>query len=75
MLRTYRLISADSHVNPSPTFWRDYLPDRFRDAAPRLEQTDEGDFIVFEGQRRKFTIIGSLAGKRPEELYRVGGSR
>jgi predicted TIM-barrel fold metal-dependent hydrolase len=68
----YRIISADSHVNPLPTFWREYLPERFRDAAPRLEQTDEGDFIVFEGQRAPFSILGALAGKKVED-YKVTG--
>ena len=37
------LISADSHVVPLPTFWRDYLPARLRDRAPVVESTDEGD--------------------------------
>src|SRR5438094_307226 len=54
MATNYRIISADSHVNPPPTFWREYLPERFKDAAPRLEDTDEGDFVVFEGQRSPF---------------------
>ncbi len=75
MPRTNRLFSADSHVNPLPTFWRDYLRDRSRDTPPRVEETDEGDLIVLKWQRRKFTIIRSLARKRPEKLYRVGGSR
>jgi hypothetical protein len=47
----YHLISADSHVNPPPTMWRDYLSAGFRDRAPRLESTDEGDFQLFEGRR------------------------
>jgi len=30
------LVSADSHVVPLPTFWRDYLPAALRDRAPRV---------------------------------------
>jgi predicted TIM-barrel fold metal-dependent hydrolase len=61
------LISADSHVNPRPTIWREYLPAAFHERAPRLESTDEGDFEVFEGQRKPILALSSLAGKKPEE--------
>jgi predicted TIM-barrel fold metal-dependent hydrolase len=64
---TYKLISADSHVNPPPTMWREYLPAGFRELAPRLETTDEGDFQVFEGRRTPIMGINSMAGKKPEE--------
>ncbi|HZR81611.1 MAG TPA: amidohydrolase family protein [Candidatus Binatia bacterium] len=60
------LISADSHVVPLPTFWREYLPARFRDRAPRVESTDEGDFTVFEGRRTPVMAINSIAGKKRE---------
>ena len=72
MPREYKLVSADSHVNPLPTFWREYLPDRFRDAAPRVEETDDGDFVVFEGQRTPFGLLGSMAGKKYES-YKLTG--
>jgi predicted TIM-barrel fold metal-dependent hydrolase len=61
------LVSADSHVNPQPTIWREYLPAEFRDRAPRLESTEEGDFEIFEGQRKPILALSSLAGKKPEE--------
>jgi predicted TIM-barrel fold metal-dependent hydrolase len=57
------LISADSHVVPIPTFWREYLPARLRDRAPVVESTDEGDFTVFEGRRSPVMAINSIAGK------------
>jgi hypothetical protein len=57
------LISADSHVVPLPTFWRDYLPARLRDRAPVVESTDEGDATVFEGRRSPVMAINSIAGK------------
>ncbi len=37
MATQYNVISADSHVNPLPTFWKEYLPQRYQDAAPQLE--------------------------------------
>ena len=72
MARAYQVISADSHVNPQPTFWRDYLPKQYRDAAPRLEHGDEIDYILFEGKRTPFGTMGQLAGKRPEEYKQHG---
>ena len=54
MTRPYQVISADSHVNPQPDFWREYLPERFREGAPRIEHGEDVDYIVFEGQRRPF---------------------
>src|SRR5579883_3491778 len=63
----YQLISADSHVNPPPTIWREYLGAEFRDRAPRLESTDEGDFQVFEGRRTPILGINAMAGRKFEE--------
>src|SRR6266850_1740539 len=57
------LISADSHVVPLPTFWREYLPARLRNRAPTIESTDEGDVTVFEDRRSPVMAINSIAGK------------
>ena len=73
MARQYTLVSADGHVNPLPTFWKEYLPKRFQDVAPRLEQSGEGDFVVFEGKRTPFLIIGSLAGTDVKD-YKLTGT-
>ena len=63
MARAYQVISADSHVNPQPTFWRDYLPERYRDAAPRLEHGDEIDYILFEGNSNAVHDHGPTGGQ------------
>jgi predicted TIM-barrel fold metal-dependent hydrolase len=60
------LISADSHVVPLPTFWREYLPAHLRDRAPVVESTDDGDVTVFEGRRSPVMAINSIAGKARE---------
>jgi predicted TIM-barrel fold metal-dependent hydrolase len=60
------LVSADSHVVPLPTFWREYLPPALRDRAPRVEKTDDGDVVVFEGRRTPVMAINSIAGKSRE---------
>src|SRR5439155_22956887 len=44
----------------------------FKDAAPRLEQTDEGDFLHFEGHRAPVNLLPALAGKKAEEYRKTG---
>lgn len=67
-MRPYKLISSDSHVSMPDDAWGEYLDPEFRDRAPRIERTAEGDFRVFEGKRSPIFAIGNMAGKRPEEF-------
>src|SRR5262249_35422900 len=39
---------------------------RFRDQAPRVEATDDGEVSVFEGRRTPVMAINSIAGKSRE---------
>jgi predicted TIM-barrel fold metal-dependent hydrolase len=64
---TFKLISADSHVNPRTEMWREYLASEFRERAPRVESTDEADYEVFEGKRKPIASLASVGGRRPEE--------
>jgi predicted TIM-barrel fold metal-dependent hydrolase len=64
----YKLISSDSHVTMPDDAWQEYLDPEFRDRAPRVERTDEGDFRVFEGHRSPIMTLNNLAGKKPEEF-------
>ena len=68
MSKEYRLISSDSHVSMPDDAWQTYLDPEFRDRAPRIERTDEGDFRVFEGRRTPIMTLDNLAGKKPEEF-------
>jgi predicted TIM-barrel fold metal-dependent hydrolase len=60
------IISADSHVVPLPSFWREYLPAGLRERAPQIESTDAGDVTVFEGRRTPVMAINSIAGRSRE---------
>ena len=40
--RTYKLISADSHVVEPPDIWEKWLDAKYRDRAPKLVKDDEG---------------------------------
>ena len=64
----YRLISSDSHVTMPDEAWPEYLSPEFRDRAPQVERTEEGDFRVFEGKRTPIMTLDNLAGKKPEEF-------
>jgi predicted TIM-barrel fold metal-dependent hydrolase len=67
-----RVVDADVHVNPPPTFWADYLSPRYRDQAPTVESDGEFDYIVFEGERRKVNLLSSRAGRTVEEFKAEG---
>ena len=62
------LISADSHVVPHPDFWSEYLPSSLRDRAPRLERTDKGDFVVFEGNLSPVMALNSQSGRDKDDF-------
>ncbi|MCH2169570.1 amidohydrolase [Myxococcota bacterium] len=40
--RSYQVISADSHVVEPPDLWEKWLPEKFRDRAPKLVKDSEG---------------------------------
>ena len=66
MMNAIRLIDADSHVNPPPTFWDDYLPSEFAGRGPRIEEgkpEETHDWVVFEGSRKPLNLMSSVAGQ------------
>lgn len=67
-----RLTDADAHVDPPHTFWKDYLPEKFRGMAPEIEEGDEHDWVVFEGRRRPLFILSNQAGREAKN-YKVMG--
>ncbi|MDO7842149.1 amidohydrolase family protein [Sphingomonas immobilis] len=69
------IVDADAHVNPFPDFWSDYLPAHLRDLAPRIEHGDESedcDYVVFEGRRKKLNLIGAQAGRKGKD-FKING--
>ncbi len=42
MVRTYQAISADGHVETPPERWMKFVPEKYRDRAPRLIKLDDG---------------------------------
>ncbi len=72
MARAYRLISADSHVNPSPAIYAELLPAQYRDRAPKVVQRGEEEVAVFEGREEHFEMLASVAGRRYQD-YTIEG--
>jgi predicted TIM-barrel fold metal-dependent hydrolase len=66
MTEPLQLFDADSHVNPPPTFWDDYLPARFAGRGPHIEDGGPGethDWVVFEGSRKPLMLMSTTAGQ------------
>ena len=65
-LRSYHLISADSHINEPADLWTSRVPAKFRDRAPRVERFEEGDAWVIEGVEGPMPIgLNACAGQDP----------
>jgi predicted TIM-barrel fold metal-dependent hydrolase len=63
------LVSVDDHLYEPPNLWQDRVPSRYRDMAPRVEHTADGEFWVYEDTRVPTGVgLGARAGKTYEEL-------
>ena len=67
-----RIISADSHVNPPKELWTSRAPAKFRERAPRVESTPQGDFWIVDSQVSGGIGLDASAGHKPEEFRPVG---
>ena len=67
-----RLIDADAHIDPPYEFWAEYLPEHLRQFAPRIEEEEDCDYVVFEGKRRPVLMINNQAG-RDAKNYKMKG--
>ncbi len=68
----YLIVDADAHMDPPYEMWRDYLPEGLRDLAPYVEEGDEHDWIVFEGNKRPVRMISNQAGKKGKDYKEFG---
>ncbi len=65
----YRIIDADAHVNSPRDLYASRVPQRFRERAPRIVSLDDWDaWQVDGGPPTPLTVLGSAAGKTPEQL-------
>ena len=66
------IIDADAHIDPPHDMWGKYLPTELRALAPKIEEGDEHDWIVFEGNRRPLKMINNQAGRTGENFKMHG---
>jgi len=65
------LVSVDDHLVEPPGLFEGRLPARYRDDAPRVEQTADGsDVWVFNGSTIPNVALNAVAG-RPKEEYGI----
>ena len=66
------LLDSDSHVSEPLNLWKERLPAKFRDRAPRMEPEYRGEkgawWVIEEGRRPANVILGFSVGKSDEEL-------
>src|SRR3954469_7225472 len=61
------LVSVDDHVLEPPHVWQDRLPEKFKEAGPRIVTDDQGEAWMIEGKRIATTGLSAAAGKKREE--------
>jgi predicted TIM-barrel fold metal-dependent hydrolase len=68
-VRSYRLISGDSHVNEPPELFTSRVPATLKERVPRIEHFPEGDGWVIEGAKDPINFgMNACAGQGPDEL-------
>jgi predicted TIM-barrel fold metal-dependent hydrolase len=71
-MATDQIISADSHVNPARDLWTRDAPAEFRERAPRVESTPNGDLWIVDSQVTGAIGLDASAGRKPEEFKPMG---
>ncbi len=69
-MREYRLVDADCHTLEPPHIWDTWLPDEFKNRAPRLVKDDEGgDAWQFQpGTKPMYIGLVATPGMRFEDI-------
>ncbi len=67
-----RIVDADAHIDPPYEMWQDYLPAHLKELAPVIEEGEEHDWVVFEGNRRPLRMIANQAGREGKDFKMIG---
>lgn len=75
-MRSYELVSADSHLEASPDQWRSYVDAEFREWVPRVVELDDGGEGWQMSGRDEIVPLGlNLAAGRGWENVKQRGIR
>ena len=70
MTRLYRYISADSHLEIDSKHWLDWVPEKYRDLAPRLvSQADGSDAWIIGDTIKRPAAAADLYGGKGRDQY------
>ncbi|HUV11128.1 MAG TPA: amidohydrolase, partial [Acidimicrobiia bacterium] len=53
MLEIPKIVSVDDHVVEPRHVWQTWLPEKYREKGPRVEERRWGDFRLFPGAKYK----------------------
>ena len=68
-MRTYRSVSADSHVHITTEKWADRVPGKFRSRLPkRIQLPNGGEAMVDEAGDVTYGGTAHFKGHEPEEF-------
>jgi hypothetical protein len=71
-----KVIDADGHILEPPDLWKQYLEDKYKDRAIRMEKDQTGEYLVIDGRpsptlRGLGPAVGGI-GQSYEKLCKAG---
>ena len=67
-----RIVDADAHIEPQYEEWVNYLPQRFHHVAPKVEEGEDCDYLILDGERRPIRMITNQAGRAHKDFKMTG---
>jgi predicted TIM-barrel fold metal-dependent hydrolase len=65
-----KLISVDDHLIEPPSVWQDRLPQRWREAGPKVVELDDGSQVWhYQGQQYPTLGLAAVAGKPADQIH------
>jgi predicted TIM-barrel fold metal-dependent hydrolase len=65
MIPTDAIVSGDSHLEVPPDRWIKYVPEKFRELAPRIIEFEGAEAVAVPGYKPVFTSTNLTAGGTP----------
>jgi predicted TIM-barrel fold metal-dependent hydrolase len=62
------LISVDDHVLEPGHVWQDRVPEKFKDAAPKLITDESGEYWQYQGKKVPTPGLSAVAGRTREQF-------
>ncbi|CAA0137613.1 Uncharacterised protein [Mycolicibacterium vanbaalenii] len=63
----HQIVSVDDHLIEHPRVWQDRLPQKYREAGPRIVEIDDKHLWSFDGEIFPTIGLNAVAGRPPQE--------